>query len=197
MCRKGVSEAALDCVSHKWFVHRCKPLQAGHKTNWTALNAMQNARAVLTQTTHCLPLSRFWYEARSIQSAFAACTSFCPYVSIIRSRRKRLSWPCSTPEHQTNSSHPNGCIVHPRSQISTALAMRYRNAEETGKAHDIKGSGVMHPLSSEVIKSCLPTGQVKAFPANCLSLMTISGAKGSLVNFSQISCLLGQQVCRQ
>ncbi|MEW5311505.1 MAG: hypothetical protein WDW38_003214 [Sanguina aurantia] len=41
--------------------------------------------------------------------------------------------------------------------------------------------------------TCLPTGQVKAFPANCLSLMTISGAKGSLVNFSQISCLLGQQ----
>lgn len=79
-------------------------------------------------------------------------------------------------------------------QISTALALRYRNAEETGKAHDIKGSGVMHPLSSEVIKSCLPNGQVKAFPANCLSLMTISGAKGSLVNFSQISCLLGQQV---
>ncbi|GFH33063.1 DNA-directed RNA polymerase subunit, partial [Haematococcus lacustris] len=32
-----------------------------------------------------------------------------------------------------------------------------------------------------------------SFPTNCLSLMTISGAKGSLVNFSQISCLLGQQ----
>lgn len=26
--------------------------------------------------------------------------------------------------------------------------------------------------------------------------MTITGAKGSLVNFSQISCLLGQQVGR-
>ena len=42
-------------------------------------------------------------------------------------------------------------------------------------------------------QSCLPSGQVKAFPRNCLSLMTLTGAKGSLVNFSQISCLLGQQ----
>ena len=40
---------------------------------------------------------------------------------------------------------------------------------------------------------CLPKGQVKPFPHNCLSLMTVTGAKGSLVNFSQISCLLGQQ----
>lgn len=35
--------------------------------------------------------------------------------------------------------------------------------------------------------------QVKPFPRNCLSLMTISGAKGGPVNFAQISCLLGQQ----
>lgn len=41
---------------------------------------------------------------------------------------------------------------------------------------------------------CLPNGQVKPFPVNCLSLMTVTGAKGSQVNFSQISCLLGQQV---
>lgn len=38
-----------------------------------------------------------------------------------------------------------------------------------------------------------PPPALQAFPANCLSLMTVSGAKGSLVNFSQISCLLGQQ----
>ena len=35
--------------------------------------------------------------------------------------------------------------------------------------------------------------RLQAFPRNCLSLMTITGAKGSMVNFSQISCLLGQQ----
>jgi len=35
--------------------------------------------------------------------------------------------------------------------------------------------------------------QVKPFPRNCLSLMTVSGAKGGPVNFAQISALLGQQ----
>lgn len=55
-------------------------------------------------------------------------------------------------------------------------------------------AGVMHPLASEVIKGCIPRGQRKPFPANCMSLMTVSGAKGSTVNFSQIACLLGQQV---
>jgi DNA-directed RNA polymerase I subunit RPA1 len=34
---------------------------------------------------------------------------------------------------------------------------------------------------------------VKQFPKNNLALMTTSGAKGSNVNFSQISSLLGQQ----
>jgi hypothetical protein len=44
------------------------------------------------------------------------------------------------------------------------------------------------------VQVCLPWGQVKPFPKNCLSMMTVTGAKGSQVNFSQISCLLGQQV---
>ncbi|KAJ3423767.1 intein-containing DNA-directed RNA polymerase i subunit rpa1 precursor [Anaeramoeba flamelloides] len=48
--------------------------------------------------------------------------------------------------------------------------------------------------TSKIIKTCIPNGQLKTFPSNNLSLMTISGAKGSVVNFSQISCLLGQQV---
>jgi DNA-directed RNA polymerase I subunit RPA1 len=42
-----------------------------------------------------------------------------------------------------------------------------------------------------LIKACLPVGQMKPFPSNNLALMTVSGAKGGLVNFSQISCLLG------
>ena len=44
------------------------------------------------------------------------------------------------------------------------------------------------------MQACLPAGQAKAFPGNYFSAMTATGAKGSLVNFSQISCLLGQQV---
>lgn len=48
-------------------------------------------------------------------------------------------------------------------------------------------------LTTGVINKCLPSGLWKPFPANQMSTMTISGAKGSNVNLSQISCLLGQQ----
>ncbi|KNC79596.1 hypothetical protein SARC_08015 [Sphaeroforma arctica JP610] len=51
----------------------------------------------------------------------------------------------------------------------------------------------LNTLSSDVIATCLPDGAYKAFPHNNLSLMITSGAKGSPVNSSQISCLLGQQ----
>eukprot|EP00891_Asterochloris_glomerata_P002926 jgi/Astpho2/2926/e_gw1.00050.63.1_t len=47
--------------------------------------------------------------------------------------------------------------------------------------------------SASCLQACLPGGMAKPFPHNCMSLMTVSGAKGSIVNFSQISCLLGQQ----
>lgn len=84
-------------------------------------------------------------------------------------------------------------LLDSEAKTSAALSERYRSNADTGKAHDMKGSGVMHKLSSSVVGTCLPSGQSKAFPRNCLSLMTITGAKGSMVNFSQISCLLGQQ----
>ena len=45
----------------------------------------------------------------------------------------------------------------------------------TGAALDAKVSGAMHPLSSEVIKACLPDGQRKPFRTNMLSLMTGEG----------------------
>jgi hypothetical protein len=47
-------------------------------------------------------------------------------------------------------------------------------------------AGAMHPLGSEVVKACLPDGQRKAFRHNMMALMTITGAKGSVVNFSQV-----------
>lgn len=46
--------------------------------------------------------------------------------------------------------------------------------------------------SSEIIESCLK-GFVKRFPDNNFSMMTITGAKGSNVNHSQVSVMLGQQ----
>eukprot|EP00611_Tribonema_gayanum_P024980 TRINITY_DN5599_c0_g1_i6.p1 TRINITY_DN5599_c0_g1~~TRINITY_DN5599_c0_g1_i6.p1 ORF type:complete len:1786 (-),score=636.59 TRINITY_DN5599_c0_g1_i6:85-4983(-) len=48
-------------------------------------------------------------------------------------------------------------------------------------------------VASDIIKACLPGGQEKPFPLNNFSLMVLTGAKGSMVNHSQVSCGLGQQ----
>ncbi|GER49429.1 DNA-directed RNA polymerase [Striga asiatica] len=46
---------------------------------------------------------------------------------------------------------------------------------------------------SEMFKQLLTVGLLKPFPKNCISVMTTAGAKGSTVNFQQISAYLGQQ----
>ena len=51
----------------------------------------------------------------------------------------------------------------------------------------------MNSVTSKVIEATLPQGQLLSFPRNNMSLMTLTGAKGSMVNFSQISGCLGQQ----
>lgn len=51
----------------------------------------------------------------------------------------------------------------------------------------------MNGVTSSIIKQCIPDGLLKPFPHNSMQAMTLSGAKGSNVNVSQISCLLGQQ----
>lgn len=62
-----------------------------------------------------------------------------------------------------------------------------------GRAIDGFMQGVLAPLSSELIKACLPDGLRRPFPHNTFSLMVATGAKGSPVNQSQVSCSLGQQ----
>ena len=47
--------------------------------------------------------------------------------------------------------------------------------------------------ASAVIKVCLPDGLLSPFLRNSFSVMVLTGAKGSAVNQSQISCFLGQQ----
>eukprot|EP01022_Parablepharisma_sp_SALTPOND_P026873 TRINITY_DN650_c0_g2_i2.p1 TRINITY_DN650_c0_g2~~TRINITY_DN650_c0_g2_i2.p1 ORF type:complete len:3079 (-),score=321.26 TRINITY_DN650_c0_g2_i2:17406-26642(-) len=53
--------------------------------------------------------------------------------------------------------------------------------------------GELNACTSKINKSCLPSGLHETFPANFMSAMVLSGAKGSEVNHTQISCLLGQQ----
>eukprot|EP00899_Mesostigma_viride_P013846 jgi/Mesvir1/22462/Mv18493-RA.1 len=80
-----------------------------------------------------------------------------------------------------------------RVQLQTALGAHLRSRKESAPKLDMRMSSQFSKVTSEVIKTCIPGGQAKPFPRNMLSMMTVSGAKGSLVNFSQISALLGQQ----
>ena len=58
---------------------------------------------------------------------------------------------------------------------------------------DASVESATNQITSGIIKSTLPSGLVKQFPHNHMQMMTTAGAKGSNVNASQISCLLGQQ----
>ncbi|KAJ3524126.1 hypothetical protein NM208_g12176 [Fusarium decemcellulare] len=49
-------------------------------------------------------------------------------------------------------------------------------------------------ITDKIQTSCVPNGLEKPFPKNQMQAMTTSGAKGSRVNASLISCNLGQQV---
>lgn len=53
--------------------------------------------------------------------------------------------------------------------------------------------GRMRNSWTGTIDACIPAGLKLTFPRNCMAAMTQTGAKGSKVNQSQISCLLGQQ----
>ncbi|KAG0417676.1 DNA-directed RNA polymerase I subunit 1, partial [Dictyocoela roeselum] len=57
---------------------------------------------------------------------------------------------------------------------------------------DLKVKSEMNEITTKNLKTLL-TGQAKKFPYNNMSLIILSGAKGSMVNFAQISTLLGQQ----
>jgi DNA-directed RNA polymerase I subunit RPA1 len=60
-------------------------------------------------------------------------------------------------------------------------------------ALDSHMQSVVNPLASKIIKACLPSGLECPFPHNTFGLMVNTGAKGSMVNQSQVSCCLGSQ----
>merc|ERR1711988_1067171 len=80
----------------------------------------------------------------------------------------------------------------PDDNLNEALESRLKTDQDSAELDSLMKVST-HSITSTIINHALPSGQIKAFPHNNLSLMTTSGAKGSTVNFSQISCLLGQQ----
>ncbi|PUU76301.1 hypothetical protein B9Z19DRAFT_991073 [Tuber borchii] len=80
---------------------------------------------------------------------------------------------------------------------SVELAARLEEVlrdENKSRTLDLKANAQTKNFTSQVIGQCLPSGLQKHFPRNNFQTMTVSGAKGSDVNASQVSCLLGQQV---
>ncbi|KAI0221375.1 hypothetical protein L0F63_002357 [Massospora cicadina] len=68
----------------------------------------------------------------------------------------------------------------------------YRDDEKL-QGLDATMKSKMNTITSSIIDRCIPHGLFRKFPENHMQVMTVSGAKGSNVNVSQISCLLGQQ----
>ena len=81
----------------------------------------------------------------------------------------------------------------PEMALRSAIAARISERPDSEAALDARSSGALNQVTSSTVKVCLPAGTKKPFHRNCLSLMTMSGAKGSMVNFSQIAAALGQQ----
>ena len=86
-------------------------------------------------------------------------------------------------------------LDHP---VRTKLEDKMRNAAADDFANldaelDSVMQSKMNEASSNVLKQIVPDGLIKNFPRNNLSTMVLTGAKGGVVNQSQISALLGQQ----
>lgn len=79
-----------------------------------------------------------------------------------------------------------------RRELRTRLEEVLRDDEKLAGL-DATMKGKMNGLTSSIINKCIPEGLHRLFPQNNMQTMTVSGAKGSNVNVSQISCLLGQQ----
>lgn len=69
----------------------------------------------------------------------------------------------------------------------------HNSGQSATASMDLKMKNRLHEKTSDINRDLLVKGLLKPFPKNCISLMTISGAKGSTVNFQQISSCLGQQ----
>jgi hypothetical protein len=81
--------------------------------------------------------------------------------------------------------------------VSEVLIDRFQAAHHSRdggdmKELDLKMKSETDRIQDQINKCCIPVGLLKRFPENNLQLMVQSGAKGSVVNCMQISCLLGQ-----
>ena len=86
--------------------------------------------------------------------------------------------------------------IVPKDQLDRTLQRKLEGvlrSDEKMAALDSTMKNKTNSVTSSIISKCIPEHLLKPFPDNNMQVMTVSGAKGSAVNVSQISCLLGQQ----
>lgn len=87
--------------------------------------------------------------------------------------------------------------LKPVEAASAASKVRQLLSGSEGKTNHAALDGFMmsklNPLASDIVKACLPGGLAVPFPVNTFGIMCGTGAKGSIVNQSQVTCALGQQ----
>ena len=64
----------------------------------------------------------------------------------------------------------------------------HNNGQSVIASLDLKMKNRLHDKTSNLNKDLLVKGLLKPFPKNCISLMTISGAKGSTVSLGGKGC---------
>jgi DNA-directed RNA polymerase I subunit RPA1 len=94
----------------------------------------------------------------------------------------------------TALSGSNGFTPSERLRCENRIAHLLHSEKTEGKVKlDGAVQAVVNKSASDILKACLPSGLEVQFPKNNFSMMVLTGAKGSAVNQSQISCFLGQQ----
>ncbi|SPP75301.1 DNA-directed RNA polymerase I subunit RPA1 [Drosophila guanche] len=82
--------------------------------------------------------------------------------------------------------------VPPHDELAEQMEEAYVKDPKFRVLLDRKYKSILDGFTNDINKTCLPGGLITKFPDNNLQLMVLSGAKGSMVNTMQISCLLGQ-----
>ncbi|GMH40745.1 hypothetical protein BSKO_08649 [Bryopsis sp. KO-2023] len=142
----------------------------------------------------------FYFQMHGFTCGIGDCFLYKPTESARADLIRRAEWKALQSSAKVIGMKVGGDIpekaeerVKEIARVRNSLSRLYRENADTGGVHDANVKGPMHQLSSQVVKICLPDGIIRPFRHNCLTVMTTTGAKGSFVNFSQISCLLGQQ----
>ena len=92
-----------------------------------------------------------------------------------------------------NDEQPMKPVEKASAAAKIGLLLSGNEGKENFAALDGFMQSQLNPLSSDIVKKSLPGGLVVPFPYNTFGIMTTTGAKGSIVNQSQVTCALGQQ----